>query len=236
MSILESLFISVFGIAVVFIVLVGLSLMIMLQSALITRLSKTRLAKADEPKSDAAVNALNDSESGAHQSQPSPQATAPVEGHMPTDCATVNSSGGHGVKKKYAAMLNGKVYEAEVEEVIAPQRENKGMPKPVTSPDAAPVQACKPPSRVPIPAPSPPKPASAPAAAGTGIITAPVPGTVADIKTAVGAKVKRGDILLLLEAMKMENEIVAISDGTVAQIMTAKGASVEMGTPLVMIQ
>ena len=62
-----------------------------------------------------------------------------------------------------------------------------------------------------------------------------MPGTVLDVKVAQGASVKKGDILLILEAMKMENEILAPCDGTVAQIVAAKGASVNSGDALIVI-
>ena len=62
-----------------------------------------------------------------------------------------------------------------------------------------------------------------------------MPGTVLDVKVAQGASVKKGDILLILEAMKMENEILAPCDGTVKQVLAAKGASVNSGDALVVI-
>jgi len=66
-------------------------------------------------------------------------------------------------------------------------------------------------------------------------VTAPMPGTVLDVKVAQGASVKKGDLLLILEAMKMENEILAPCDGTVKQVLAAKGASVNSGDALVVI-
>ena len=62
-----------------------------------------------------------------------------------------------------------------------------------------------------------------------------MPGNILSVKVTAGAAVKAGDILVILEAMKMENEIVAPKDGTVAQIVAAKGASVESGAPLVIL-
>ena len=62
-----------------------------------------------------------------------------------------------------------------------------------------------------------------------------MPGTVLDVKVAQGASVKKGDLLLILEAMKMENEILAPCDGTVKQVLAAKGASVNSGDALVVI-
>ena len=62
-----------------------------------------------------------------------------------------------------------------------------------------------------------------------------MPGTVLDVKVSQGAAVKKGDLLLVLEAMKMENEILAPCDGTVKQVLAAKGASVNSGDALVVI-
>jgi biotin carboxyl carrier protein len=62
-----------------------------------------------------------------------------------------------------------------------------------------------------------------------------MPGTILDVKVAVGQAVKEGDLVVILEAMKMENEIYAPCAGTVAQVLTAKGASVDTGAPLVTI-
>jgi biotin carboxyl carrier protein len=66
-------------------------------------------------------------------------------------------------------------------------------------------------------------------------MTAPMPGTIIDIRVTEGQTVKAGDIILILEAMKMENEIVAPSDGTIAKIYTSKGESVSTGDSLVTI-
>ena len=71
--------------------------------------------------------------------------------------------------------------------------------------------------------------------AGGEKVTAPMPGTVLDVKVAQGASVKKGDIVVILEAMKMENEILAPCDGTVAQIVAGKGASVNSGDTLIVI-
>ena len=82
-------------------------------------------------------------------------------------------------------------------------------------------------------------PAAAPAAAapaGGGQVTSPMPGTILDVKFAQGAAVKKGDVLMILEAMKMENEIMCPCDGRIASINTSKGAAVESGTLLCVIQ
>ena len=78
--------------------------------------------------------------------------------------------------------------------------------------------------------------AAAPAgAAGSVTVTAPMPGNILKIPVSLGQKVEEGQVLVLLEAMKMENEIVAPKAGTVVQILTSKGAVVETNTPLVVI-
>lgn len=131
--------------------------------------------------------------------------------------------------KKFLIKVNGNQYEVEVEEV-------KGVSAPAYT-SAAPVQAA--PAPAPAPAPTPaPAPATAPKAAPAGstgsvMVTAPMPGTILNIVASVGDKVKRGQVLLILEAMKMENEIVAPSDGTVTSINVTSGTSVNAGDLLV---
>ena len=132
---------------------------------------------------------------------------------------------------KYKITLNNRIYEVEVEagkamlldeyEAVAP-----AAPAPVA---AAPVAAAAPAAT----------PAAAPAAAavtGAGeAVSAPMPGTILKVNVAQGQAVKAGDVLCVLEAMKMENDITAPKDGTITQVVTAKGASVSTGDPLVVI-
>ena len=122
---------------------------------------------------------------------------------------------------KYKITLNGKTYEVEVEEGQAMLVDEYEAYKP-----AAPAAA-------PAPAPAA-APAAAPAPAGAGAqVKAPMPGNILDVKVAAGASVKAGDVLVILEAMKMENEIVAPQDGTVASVNVNKGDTVNSGDVLV---
>ena len=83
-------------------------------------------------------------------------------------------------------------------------------------------------------APATPAPAAAPQAAGE-VVPSPLPGTVLQVKVSAGEAVKAGQLLLVIEAMKMENEILAPRDGTVAQVVAAKGATVNTGDALVVL-
>ena len=127
--------------------------------------------------------------------------------------------------------VNGMSYQVSVEEVGAA---NTAAPAPVAIP-VAPAPVAAPVAHAAAPAPAAVKPAAkAPVSGGTKI-NAPMPGTVLDIRTSEGASVKRGDVLLILEAMKMENEIMCPADGVVKQIAVGKGASVNSGDVLIVI-
>ena len=108
--------------------------------------------------------------------------------------------------KKYRVTVNGTVYEVELEELTG----------------SAPVSA-------------PAAPAAAPAPAAEQIC-APMPGNILAVNVTAGQAVKKGDVLMVLEAMKMENEIMCPRDGVVASVNTSKGASVESGTLLCVLQ
>ena len=126
--------------------------------------------------------------------------------------------------RKFNITVNGTAYEVEVEEL------KDGA-------QAAPVQAAAPapqPAAAAAPAPKKAAPAPQPTAAGTPI-KAPMPGTILSVKAQQGATVRKGDVLLVLEAMKMENEIQAPQDGKVVQVNAAKGASVNTGDVLVVL-
>ena len=128
----------------------------------------------------------------------------------------------------YKVTINDKVYEVEVEKGKANLLRTTAVeaaPAPVAAAAAAPAAA---------PAPAPAA-ASASVQAGTTPVNSPMPGTILDVKVTVGQAVKEGDLLVILEAMKMENEIYAPCAGTVAQILTSKGSAVDTGAPLVTI-
>lgn len=132
---------------------------------------------------------------------------------------------------KYKVTLNNRTYEVEVEEgkaMLIDEYEAyaPAAPAPVA---AAPVAAA--PAAAPA---APAAPAGAALAVGE-VVKSPMPGNILKINVAQGQKINEGDVLIVLEAMKMENEIVATKSGTVAQIVTAKGAVVETGAPLVVI-
>ena len=115
--------------------------------------------------------------------------------------------------KKYKVNVNGTSYEIEIELMSETEAS--------AAKTTAPAQTA----------------ASAPAASGEGEkISSPMPGTILDIKVNVGDTVKKGQVLMILEAMKMENEIMAGADGQVTSIGVTKGASVQTGDPLCTIK
>ena len=120
--------------------------------------------------------------------------------------------------KKYNVTVNGTAYEITLE--VADAAEIKAT-APAAAPAAAPAPAA-------VAAPT-----AAPANGET--VTAPMPGTISAVNVSNGAAVKKGDVLMVLEAMKMENEIVAPADGTVASVNVTKGSSVETGAVLCVI-
>ena len=116
---------------------------------------------------------------------------------------------------KYVVTLNGKNYEVEVEETDAV------ITAVTDAAPAAPVAAAAPAAPAAVPAP-----AAAPAAAADGQkVLSPMPGTILSVNVSVGSAVKAGEVILILEAMKMENEIVAPCDGTVKQLAVQKGST-----------
>lgn len=124
--------------------------------------------------------------------------------------------------KRFNITVNGKAYDVAVEEI--------GGGAPVA---AAPAPAAPAPTAAPAPAPAP---AAAPANVEGTKVTAPMPGTILDIKVKVGDEVSEGQVLLILEAMKMENDIPALATGKVAAINVNKGDTVNSNDVLVVIQ
>lgn len=127
----------------------------------------------------------------------------------------------------FRIVLDGEVHEVEVEEI----REGaSAAPR-----AAAPAPRAAAPAPAPVPAAAP-APAAAPvAAAGEEIVSAPLQGTVLSVNVTAGQSVKAGDVLAVIEAMKMENEVLAARDCTVKEVCVTKGASVAAGAPLVKV-
>jgi biotin carboxyl carrier protein len=115
--------------------------------------------------------------------------------------------------KKYKVTVNGTAYEIELEELTGAVPAASSAP--ASAPAAAPVAA---------------------APAGGEKVAAPMPGTILSINVAAGDMVKKGQVLMILEAMKMENEIMCPCDGKIVSVNTSKGAAVESGTLLCVIQ
>ena len=133
---------------------------------------------------------------------------------------------------KYKITLNNRVYEVEVE---------AGKAMLLSEYEAVAPAAPAPVAAAPVAAPAPAAPAAAPAAAAPVVIgagepvSAPMPGTIVKVNVTQGQAVKEGDVLCVLEAMKMENDITSPKAGTVTQVVTSKGASVSSGDVLIVI-
>lgn len=118
--------------------------------------------------------------------------------------------------KNFVVKVNGNVYNVEVEEATGVTNAPIAASAPAQAPAAAPAQVAAP--------------------AGATNVTAPMPGNILDVKVSVGQSVNAGDILCILEAMKMENEILAPSAGKVVAVSTTKGSTVNTGDVLVSIE
>ncbi len=119
--------------------------------------------------------------------------------------------------RKFMINVNGKSYEVDVEEITGGAPAAMSTPAPAAAPAAAPAPAAP----------------AATGSAGAVSVTAPMPGNVISVKVKVGDTVKSGQPVVVLEAMKMENEIVAPQDGTIASVNVSQGASVNNGDVLV---
>lgn len=129
--------------------------------------------------------------------------------------------------KKYTITVNGTAYEVEVEDMggaIA------SAPK-AAAPKAAPAPAAAPAPK----AAAAPAPAAKPVAAGAATISAPMPGKVLEVKVKAGDAVKAGDVLMILEAMKMQNEIMAPADGTISDVRVSAGQTVGTGDVMIVM-
>lgn len=128
---------------------------------------------------------------------------------------------------KYKVTLNGRTYEVEVEagKAMLLDEYEAIVPSAPAAPAAAPAAA----------APAAAAPAAAAVTGAGETVNAPMPGTILKVNVTQGQKVAEGAVLCVLEAMKMENEILAPKAGTVTQVLAAKGATVDTGAPLVVI-
>jgi glutaconyl-CoA decarboxylase len=129
---------------------------------------------------------------------------------------------------KYVVTLNEKNYEVEVE---------KGEARVLSVAAAAPVAAAPTAPATPV-VPTAPATPEAPAAVSADgeVVPAPMPGSIVNVVKNTGDAVKRGDVVVILEAMKMENEIVSPRDGVIAQVAVSRGVSVSTGTPLFVVK
>ncbi|MBE3519604.1 MAG: biotin/lipoyl-binding protein [Firmicutes bacterium] len=145
--------------------------------------------------------------------------------------------------RRFRVKVDDKVFEVEVEEISGGEvpGANESASTGVRADSAAlpPAQ----PVKVPVPRPSVPPskkeapvgPAKSSSPAGPGVIKAPIPGSISEVKVKPGDQVKRGQVLLLLEAMKMQNEIIAPGDGVVEEVYVSQGQTVNTGDPLLKI-
>jgi len=130
--------------------------------------------------------------------------------------------------KKFNITVNGQAYEVEVEEV-------GGAVSAAPTPKAAAPVAAPAPKAAPAPAAAPAPKAAAAVPAGAATVSAPMPGKIMSVAVKPGDAVKRGQVLLILEAMKMQNEIMAPSDAKVADVRVAAGQSVNTGDVMVVL-
>ena len=130
---------------------------------------------------------------------------------------------------KYKVTLKGKTYEVEVNQGEAMILDEYEAYAPAPSAEPAPVAA-------PAAAPAPAAPAAAaPAAVAGEQVVSPMPGTIVKVNVKAGQAVKNGEVLAVLEAMKMENEIMAPHDATVVQVLADVGTKVDTGTPIIVL-
>ncbi len=131
--------------------------------------------------------------------------------------------------KNYKVIVNGTEYQVAIE-LVSEAEAKAAAPAAASAAPAAPAAAPA------APAPAAPAAPAAAAPAGGEKVNAPMPGTILEVKVAVGSTVKKGDLLFVLEAMKMENEILSPVDGKVTFVGTTKGSSVDTGAALCVIE
>ena len=119
--------------------------------------------------------------------------------------------------KRFLIKINGKTYDAEVEVLGASAAASAAAPAPAAAPKAA------------APAPAPAAPAAAPKAGGPANVTSPLPGTVLRLVKNAGDTVAAGEVVMIVESMKMENEVVAPEAGRIASIAVAAGSAINTG-------
>lgn len=132
------------------------------------------------------------------------------------------------MSKTYRVTVDGTSYVVEVEDLGGT---TVSAAAPVATPAPSPVAPAPTPAQVPVAA----APAPAPAPVGGTVVAAPMPGKILKVNVATGASVQAGDVLLILEAMKMENEIISSSAGTVQEIRAREGDNVNTGDTLVIL-
>ncbi len=135
---------------------------------------------------------------------------------------------------KYVVTVNGKKFEVEVEKVGGAARSLSRQPAERGERTVA--AAAAPVAPAPVATPAPAAPVAASSTTGGVTITSPMPGSILDVKVNVGDKVKYGQTLAILEAMKMENDIPATGDGEVAEIRVKKGDAVETDAVLIVLK
>ncbi len=133
--------------------------------------------------------------------------------------------------RKFLINVNGNSYEVEVDEITDGSAPVSRPAAPVSAPQAAPAKVAAP--AAPAKAAATPEPT---VSAGQEVIDSPMPGNIWKVLVSEGEMVKSGQTLVILEAMKMENELVAPRDGKVLKIMTSEGTSVNTGDKLVIIE
>lgn len=134
--------------------------------------------------------------------------------------------------KKFKVTVNGKAYEVEVEEMGGAPA---AAPVPQVAAAPAPAAPAPTPAAAPAPAATPAPAVGGPIPEGAITVKAPMPGKISALKAEAGKAVKRGDIILVLEAMKMQNDITATADGTLHEIRVNPGDNVKTGDVLAVI-